>query len=516
MDEVHQRLADRYELGEVIGRGGMGTVYRAVDSVLGRPVAVKLLPGPLSDHDPTSVARFEREARAAAALNHPAVVAVYDTGADVTSRFIVMELIVGRSLEAILRQDGPLAPDRAAAIAARVADALAAAHAAGIVHRDIKPANVMVASDGTVKVLDFGIARAIDGTTLTQNAVVLGTAAYMSPEQASGQPADERSDIYSLGCVLYTMLAGHPPFSGDGVAAILHQHANIAPRPLRDEGNRVPRWLEAIVLQMLEKSPDQRPQSAAEVRDRLTTPIAGPPLTAATTPLGQITATRPLPPSAPVIRRGAGRRWLALAGSLAVVIVVVLAIALSSSGGSPRRTASADRHASAAKATATKARSHPRTSATTSTTTSSPTTTHGTGVRPRTVSAAAGGLTALVTRDVQAGTIDQQAAQQISNGLTNILNPWDMGNATNAQQQLKTLSQQVTMLEQQRHITSRAAPAINAAITNLGTTLASITPPTTAHAHPPAHPTRPGPRPAKPGHGGPPPGHAKHPGPHGH
>jgi serine/threonine-protein kinase len=210
MDETHQRLADRYELGEVIGRGGMGTVYRAVDSVLSRPVAVKVLPGALVDHDPTSVARFEREARAAAALNHPAVVAVYDTGADDTSRFIVMELIVGRGLEAILRQDGPLDPDRAAAIATRVADALAAAHAAGIVHRDIKPANVMVASDGTVKVLDFGIARAIDGTTLTQSARVLGTAAYMSPEQASGQPADERSDIYSLGCVLYAMLAGHP------------------------------------------------------------------------------------------------------------------------------------------------------------------------------------------------------------------------------------------------------------------------------------------------------------------
>ncbi len=515
MDEVHQRLADRYELGEVIGRGGMGTVYRAVDSVLSRPVAIKVLPGLLADHDPTSVARFEREARAAAALNHPAVVAVYDTGADATSRFIVMELIVGRSLEAILRQDGPLDPDRAAAIAARVADALAAAHAAGIVHRDIKPANVMVASDGTVKVLDFGIARAIDATTLTQNAMVLGTAAYMSPEQASGQPADERSDIYSLGCVLYTMLAGHAPFSGDGVAAVLHQHAHIAPRPLRDEGNHVPRSVEAIVLQMLEKSPDQRPQSAAEVRDRLSTLIAGPPVTAATTPLGQITATRPLPSSAPLIRRGAGRRWLALAGTLAGVMGVVLAIALSS-GGSPHPTASGHRHASTAKETAAKTRSHQTTPATTSTTTRSLTTTQVTGVKPRTVSPVAGALTALVTGDAQAGTIDQQAAQQISNGLTNVLNPWDIGNVTNAQQQLGTLSQQVTMLEQQGHITSRAAPAINAAITNLGTTLASTTPPTTAHAHPPAHHTHPGPRPAKPGHDGQPPGHAKHPGPHGH
>jgi hypothetical protein len=271
MDAV-RTLAGRYELVEVIGRGGMGTVYRASDLVLRRPVAVKLLPGPLADQDPTSVARFEREARAAAALNNPAVVAVYDTGADETTRFIVMELISGDSLEAILRDDGPLDPDRAAGIASRVADALAAAHAAGIVHRDIKPANVMVAEDGSVKVLDFGIARAMDATTVTQNASVLGTAAYMAPERALGKPADERSDIYSLGCVLYALLAGHPPFRGDSAAAVLNQHANVAPRPLRGENSRVSPELDAAVMQMLAKSPDDRPQTAVEVRDRLTPP----------------------------------------------------------------------------------------------------------------------------------------------------------------------------------------------------------------------------------------------------
>lgn len=528
MDEVHQRLADRYELGEVIGRGGMGTVYRAVDSVLGRPVAVKVLRGSVVDHDPSSVARFEREARAAATLSHPGVVAVYDTGADDASRFIVMELIVGRSLEAILRQDGPLDPDRAVAIAARVADALAAAHGAGIVHRDIKPANVMVASDGTVKVLDFGIARAIDGTTLTQNAMVLGTAAYMSPEQACGRPADERSDIYSLGCVLYAMLAGHPPFTGDRAAAVLHQHANIAPRALRDGGNHVPRSLEAIVLQMLEKSPDQRPQSAAQVRDLLSTPTAGPTVTAATAPLRQHAATRRLPSSVRLFGRAARRRWWVLAGALAGLIVVVLAIALSSGGGSPHPRAGAHRHASAAKAAATKSRSHQTTPATTSATTRSPATTH--GVKARTVSAAAGALTALVTHDVKAGTIDQQAAQQISGGLTSVLTTWEMGNVTNARQQLQTLSQQVTMLEQQGHITSHAAPAITAAITNLGTALGSTTPPKPSNTHPATHPAQPGHSGQAPGHSGQAPGqsgqapgrsgqapgHAKHPSPHGH
>ena len=510
--EAHQRLADRYELGEVIGRGGMGTVYRAVDSVLGRPVAVKILRGPLAEHDSSSVARFKREARAAASLNHPAVVAVYDTGADDTSRFIVMELVVGRSLEAILRQGGPLDPDRAAEIAAQVADALAAAHRAGIVHRDIKPANVMVAGDGTVKVLDFGIARAIDGATLTQNAVVLGTVAYMSPEQAAGRAADERSDIYSLGCVLYAMLAGHPPFTGDGAAAVLYQHANIAPRPLRDEGNHVPRSLEAVMLEMLEKSPDRRPQSAAQVHDRLTTSGAGSPVTAAD---GAGSAVHRH--SAASIERLA--RWsrgssavVGLAGAVAGLIAVILAIVLSSGGGSPHTAAGAHRHASTAKTTVG---SRQATSATTSSTVA----TQATGSGPRTVSAAAGALTALVTQDVKAGTIDQQAAQQIGNGLSNILNLWDMGNGTTARQQFVALSQQVTMLEQNGRITSHATPAIAHAITNLGAALANTTPPKSANTHP----THPGPHPAKPGHGkqppghgGKPPGHTKHHGHHGH
>ncbi len=354
MDGARRKLAGRYELAEVIGRGGMGAVYRAVDLVLGRTVAVKLLPATLADQDPTSVARFEREARAAAALSHPAVVAVYDTGADETARFIVMELITGRSLEAILRDEGPLDPDRATGIAARVADGLAAAHAAGIVHRDIKPANVMIASDGSVKVLDFGIARAMDSTTLTHSASVVGTAAYMSPEQALGQPADERSDIYSLGCVLYALLAGHPPFRGDGAAAILNQHANVAPGPLDTENSRVSSELGALVLQMLAKSPAERPQTAAEVRDRLTlgssTPVVTRPTTPAVTPpttpaatavtkrLPQTAATRPVPR---VVRPGRRRRLIP-AGALAALVLAIALVALTAGevrrAPRPRRT----------------------------------------------------------------------------------------------------------------------------------------------------------------------------------
>ena len=164
---ARRTLAGRYELAEVIGRGGMGTVYRATDVILQRTVAVKVLAAALADEDPSHIARFEREARAAASLSHPGVVTVYDSGVDGTTRFIVMEYVEGRGLDAIVRDEGRLEPDRAVAIIERVADALGAAHAAGIVHRDIKPANVMVAADGAVKVLDFGIARALGGTSAT-------------------------------------------------------------------------------------------------------------------------------------------------------------------------------------------------------------------------------------------------------------------------------------------------------------------------------------------------------------
>jgi eukaryotic-like serine/threonine-protein kinase len=512
MDGAGRTLAGRYELAEVIGRGGMGRVYRATDRVLGRSVAVKILPGVLADQDPTSVARFEREARAAAALSHPAVVAVYDTGADEAARFIVMELIAGRSLEAILRDQGALDPDRAVRIATRVADALAAAHAAGIVHRDVKPGNVMVAADGSVKVLDFGIARAIDSTTLTQTSSVVGTAAYMSPEQALGKPADERSDIYALGCVLYALLTGHPPFAGEGAAAILNQHANVAPRSLRAENNRVPPALDALVMQMLAKSPDERPQSAEQVRDQLTSSARGrsapPEITAPTARLDATTATRVLPPA---VRRD--RRRLILAGGMAAVVLLIAVAALASGGGSPHATTNASRGSHAAKAATHKRAAHK----TRRTTTVSASTDR--GAVTSTVSGAAGALTAVATQDVQSGTIDQQAAQQITTGLSNVLNPFEMGNTMNAEQQLTNLSQQVAMLEQHGDISSVAAPGINDAVANLRMALANAPAPKTQTpgAQPPGHPAPPAAHPAPPpGHGGPPPGQANHPGPHRH
>ncbi len=296
-------LAGRYRLDEVVGRGGMSTVYRGTDLSLDRVVAVKVALDPLVEQSPIYLARFTREAQSTAALSHPGVVTVYDAGADGPTRFIVMELVPGRSLADILRDEGPLEPARAARIAAQVADALSAAHAAGIVHRDIKPGNVMVTPDGQVKVLDFGIARALDSQSLTQTATVLGTSAYMAPEQALGQPADARSDIYSLGCVLYEMLTGEPPFTADVSAAVLHQHVRVAPKPARERNPAIPPALDELVMQMLAKSPDDRPQTAADVRDRLDQALAQPeneagaPTTVALAPLP---APVPEAPTAPL------------------------------------------------------------------------------------------------------------------------------------------------------------------------------------------------------------------------
>jgi serine/threonine-protein kinase len=361
-------LGGRYRLEEVIGRGGMSTVYRATDSRLARTVAVKVLLAGLADQDPTHVARFEREARAAAALASSAVVAVYDTGVDDGAQFIVMEYVRGRSLAAILRGAQPLEVEEAVRIGERVADALGAAHAGGIVHRDIKPANVMVADDGTVKVLDFGVARMLDGTTITQAASVLGTAAYMAPERAMGEPGDARADIYSLGCLLYAMLTGRPPFDAELAAALLHQQVNAQPRAPAELRAGIPRELEALVTAMLAKSPAGRPQTALEVRDRLaglagrrgrSTPGAAP-ATAATVPLvhrsdetaptpARTAATRVL--AGPRRRSNQRRRVAAVAGAVGVLAIVAVALA-SGGGGSPPASSTSKRAPARAVSTA--------------------------------------------------------------------------------------------------------------------------------------------------------------------
>ncbi|MFE3454918.1 Stk1 family PASTA domain-containing Ser/Thr kinase [Nonomuraea sp. NPDC059194] len=280
-------LGGRYELDGVVGRGGMAEVYRARDIRLDRIVAIKTLRADLA-RDHTFQARFRREAQSAASLNHPAVVAVYDTGEDTTDGapvpYIVMEYVDGRTLRDLLRADRRLLPERAVELVDGILRALDYSHRGGIVHRDIKPANVMITRNGDVKVMDFGIARAMadSAATMTQTAQVIGTAQYLSPEQARGERVDARSDIYSTGCVLYELLTGQPPFTGDSPVAIAYQHVREEPIPPSQIDPEIPKWADAIVLKAMAKDPAQRYQSAGEMRADIQRAMSGMPVEAQT------------------------------------------------------------------------------------------------------------------------------------------------------------------------------------------------------------------------------------------
>ncbi|WP_425955532.1 Stk1 family PASTA domain-containing Ser/Thr kinase [Xylanimonas sp. McL0601] len=286
VDNTPRVFAGRYEVGELIGRGGMAEVHIGHDARLGRTVAIKVLRSDLA-RDPSFLARFRREAQAAAALNHPAIVAVYDTGEDVHTDpatgnqvhipFIVMEYVEGHTVRDIL-QDGAAVPiEEAVEITVGVLSALEYSHHAGIVHRDIKPANVMITPTGAVKVMDFGIARAIadSAATMTQTHAVIGTAQYLSPEQARGEQVDARSDLYSTGCLLFELLTGRPPFTGDSPVAVAYQHVGQAPQRPSEIASDVPEVLDRITLKALAKERTSRYSSAAEYRGDLEAAMRG-------------------------------------------------------------------------------------------------------------------------------------------------------------------------------------------------------------------------------------------------
>ncbi|MFB6959475.1 Stk1 family PASTA domain-containing Ser/Thr kinase [Streptomyces sp. NPDC056309] len=290
--EEPRRLGGRYELGHVLGRGGMAEVYLAHDTRLGRTVAVKTLRADLA-RDPSFQARFRREAQSAASLNHPAIVAVYDTGEDyidgVSIPYIVMEYVDGSTLRELLHSGRKLLPERSMEMTIGILQGLEYAHRSGIVHRDIKPANVMLTRNGQVKVMDFGIARAMgdSGMTMTQTAAVIGTAQYLSPEQAKGEQVDARSDLYSTGCLLYELLTVRPPFVGDSPVAVAYQHVREEPQPPSVFDPEITPEMDAIVMRALVKDPDYRYQSADEMRADIEACLDGQPV-AATAALGSV------------------------------------------------------------------------------------------------------------------------------------------------------------------------------------------------------------------------------------
>ena len=302
-------VGGRYQLEGLLGRGGMAEVWRAMDTRLGRPVAVKQLRADLAI-DPTFQARFRREAQSAAGLNHPTIVAVYDTGEETDPRtgvsvpYIVMELVEGQTLRDVLRDGRKILPERALELTQGVLDALSYSHKAGIIHRDIKPANVMLTRTGQIKVMDFGIARAVADTsaTMTQTAAVIGTAQYLSPEQARGETVDARSDLYSAGCLLFELLVGRPPFVGESPVSVAYQHVRELPMAPSELDPVITPDIDAITLKALAKSPDDRYQSAREMWRDMARVLSGQQATAMVPPVASDNdnATR-LVPSVPVV-----------------------------------------------------------------------------------------------------------------------------------------------------------------------------------------------------------------------
>jgi eukaryotic-like serine/threonine-protein kinase len=464
-------LSGRYIVEDELGRGGMARVYRGTDHVLGRAVAIKVLQE-RSAGDDSFVARFRREARAAAALNHHGVVAVFDSGSDGDRHYIVMELVDGRTLARVVREEGLLPPIQAADVAARVAEALGAAHAQGMVHRDVKPGNVMLTADGDVKVMDFGIARVASAHTLTSAATVLGTAAYLSPEQAQGGALDGRSDLYSLGVVLFEMLTGAVPFSGDTPVVVAYRHVQEQPpRPTSIQPD-VPRSLEAIVMKAMAKDREDRYRTGAEMAADLRRflgseagSMPSKPGPARTEPLPAAPTAEPMTVPGPGRRRAQAtrpRRWIPV-----LVAVAVLALAaglavprLLDAGSGP--TASTGRPSQPAQA-----RDRGPTPATSATpgASASPSPVF-TG--PSTVDASLSALAAAVDDGVSSGKMDDHAARDIQHDVDKATTEYERGDLEKALGQLADAKAGIgRMLDRGEITSSQRAATISGAVDDL-------------------------------------------------
>ncbi|MFF3468206.1 serine/threonine-protein kinase [Streptomyces sp. NPDC002619] len=337
-------LADRYQLDELLGRGAMGEVWRAADQVLGRPVAVKLLRA----EETTDTERFRLEAQTAARLNHPNVVSVYDFGSHHGRLYLVMELVEGWSLAQERSLRGVLAPHEAAAISAQVAAGLSAAHRQGVIHRDIKPANVMLTTDRTAKITDFGIARFADdaASTLTATGKILGTADYLAPERALGRPAQPASDVYSLGCVLYELLTGKAPFRGATSLSVVQQHVDATPLPPAQLRPEIPQPLSGYLLHLLAKDPTHRPtaeQAADWLAAQEQTPPPAEPNSTALMPAPPVPPSVPPPPAAAPAthsrprerRKVSSKTALGVAGITLFAAAAAVGVSLNSGDDSP-------------------------------------------------------------------------------------------------------------------------------------------------------------------------------------
>jgi eukaryotic-like serine/threonine-protein kinase len=463
-------LSNRYRVEAFLGQGGMARVHRGTDLVLGRTIAVKILAEHMA-RDPQAVRRFRREAQAAAGLSHPGIVGVYDTGSDGDVHYIVMEFVTGQTLADVLQGRGALAPGQAVGIASAVASALGHAHRKGIVHRDVKPANVMITPSGAVKVMDFGIARAVDSDTLTQTAAILGTATYFAPEQARGEPVDSRSDIYALGVVLYEMLTGRPPFVADSPVAVAYLHVREEPTPPSRLKPEIGSGLEAAVLRALAKNRSARYQTAEELVSDLergrTSRASGVSAAVAAHPTEASPAERTavLPPAAPGAparrsrRHGAPRRWAPWVVGMGVLLAVALITTLVLAGLSRRPIRGLG---PASPSTPTSLTSPSR-----SPTTSEPPTHQA----PTSVQGALDQLGLILTQGVSSGDLSRHAANLIAHDIQEALRDYQDGKIDRAIEGLDKSQERIDKLESQEEVSPPQAEQIHQGISDLQATM---------------------------------------------
>jgi len=434
-------LADRYAVGELLGRGGMAEVFGGTDRILDRPIAIKVL-GSWLAHDATFVERFRREALAAARVSHPNLVAVYDAGAEDGTPYIVMERVPGETLAEALGREGRLEPARAARIAAEVARALGVAHAAGIVHRDVKPGNVMVTPDGRTKLMDLGIARSLDGETITRASTVLGTAGYVSPEQVRGERVDARSDLYSLGCVLYETVTGRPPFEADNPVAVAYRHIHEDPALPSEVVPGLPPSIDAVTRRAMAKDPEGRFASADELAAALED---------ATAPVAPVAPTAPLPvaPPPPGPRHAARARrqrpWFGIA-LIAAGLALAAALAFGLLDGDTPSTPPARSPSPSA------SRSPSPSPTPTPTPTEDP------------VRSAVDPLFALVGSGLERGRISDHAARDIRHGVDEALHKLDEGKTDDAIEELEKLRDKVAEFVDREEIANSEKQKLDRAI----------------------------------------------------
>ena len=467
-------VAGRYRLTESLGSGGMATVWRARDELLERAVAVKTL-SEGSWSNASAVARFTQEVHTVAGLDHPNIVTLFDAGVDEGVPFLVMELIEGTDLDSLLGF-GPLPIALAVSIADQVCAALEAAHRAGVVHRDIKPANLLLTFDNTVKVVDFGIARSIASAraALTSTATVIGTSSYMAPEQATGGPVDPRTDLYALGCVLYAMLTGQPPFEGEDPMAILFQHLHQSPVPPGRLRPGIPAGLEELVLDLLAKDPDRRPADAGTARDRLaradrassarTVRLPAPASAPALSPVGKgSTPTGPL-------------RWVDRLGRRRAAALVLAALAATGLTGYALASGSLADHASArgtppASASPVATSPRPDSPAATARTSPPPATDSPSPDAVQTGQGTLGALQLAVTEAQTSGELAPDAAQDVRNRLGNLARQLAKGRAGNSAHEIADLRHRLGDLQKGGQLSDAGAQRIGSALDALAANL---------------------------------------------